>query len=162
MNSSRKCYFYLRSLHHSLEPMNWPRIKEAGFDLNIKREDVPFFITFFRELTAYYDNKATQAPEPYQNYIKEVASFFREQVREMSECTSFQNDTAIYVIPFSDFVASFMLADEAFDQIFNDNAEMAHYFDKALTYYKRFNLLADPTKAQFILDHLPELCFHYD
>ncbi|SDI27094.1 hypothetical protein [Natribacillus halophilus] len=162
MNSTPKRYFYLRSLNHSMEPMTWPRIKEAGFDLNIKREDLPFFITFFRELTQFYDNKAARVTESHRSYIEEVASFFREQAREMSQCTSLQNETSFYVIPFSDFVAAFMLADEAFERIFHDNKQMAHHFDKVLTYYKRFNLKADPVKAQFILEHLPELSYHYE
>ncbi|AXF54953.1 hypothetical protein [Salicibibacter kimchii] len=162
MNHTPKRYFYLRSLNHAVEPITWPKIKEDGFDLSVKREDVPFFITFFRELTDLYENKAVRVPDSYRHYMEEVASFFREQAREMCQCTSLQSESSFYVIPFSDFVAAFMLADEAFERIFQDNEKMVHHFDKVLTYYKRFNLKADPIKAQFILDHLPELSFHYE
>ncbi|QDI90029.1 hypothetical protein EPH95_01610 [Salicibibacter halophilus] len=162
MSKAPKRYFYLRSLNHSIEPITWSKIKEDGFDLTIKREDVPFFISFFRELTGLYENKATRVSESHRIYMEELAAFFREQAREMSQCTSLQSETNVYVIPFSDFVAAFMLADEAFERIFQDNEKMAHHFDKVLTYYKRFNLKADPMKAQFILDHLPELSFHYE
>ncbi|EZH67535.1 hypothetical protein DH09_06285 [Bacillaceae bacterium JMAK1] len=162
MTLSRKRYFYSRSLHHSLEPMNWPRIKEIGFDLNIKREDLPFFISFFRDLEQYYTDKSQLVQESYQVYMEEVASFFRDQSNEMIYCSSIQTEAKTYVIPFTDFVAAFMLADEAFERIFDDNKNTDQQFDKVLTYYKRFNLLADATKAQFILDHLPELVLHDD
>ncbi|GAK11136.1 hypothetical protein ACE1TF_13025 [Geomicrobium sp. JSM 1781026] len=162
MDTSRKRYFYCRSLHHSLEPMNWPRIKENGFDLNIKREDLPFFITFFRELHSYYADRASWVPESYQRYMDEIAQFFKEQSNEMIYCSSIQTEAKSYVIPFTDFVAAFMLADEAFERIFKESKQMEHHFEKVLTYYKRFNLLADANKAQFILDHLPELVYHHD
>ncbi|GAK01829.1 hypothetical protein JCM19037_16 [Geomicrobium sp. JCM 19037] len=130
MDTSRKRYFYCRSLHHSLEPMNWPRIKENGFDLNIKREDLPFFITFFRELHSYYADRASWVPESYQRYMDEIAQFFKEQSNEMIYCSSIQTEAKSYVIPFTDFVAAFMLADEAFERIFKESKQMEHHSRK--------------------------------
>ncbi|WP_018922355.1 hypothetical protein [Salsuginibacillus kocurii] len=157
MEVGSKAYYYQPSTFHRMEVMTLDRIRSLGFDLKVSRADLPFFIGFFRKLTAYYQEKKKQVPPNYKTYMEEAAYFFEWQCEQMVHTSSIQSSSPFYVIPFTDLVAALMLSDQVFDRVFEDWNELSNGFDQILTYYRRFMLKVDPSKAQFILDHLEEL-----
>ncbi len=157
MKSYQRKFFYLGSHHGILEPMTMDRVREAGFDLQVEKDDFPYFISFCREWHSFFEEKAREVNPLYRPYIKEAALFFDEQVEQITLCTAPHYDSTSYQVPFTDLVYSLMLAYDAFDHVLEAYNHMPAHFETGLKYYRTFAFLSDPVKAQFILNHLPDL-----
>ncbi|WP_240375498.1 hypothetical protein [Bacillus piscicola] len=157
MKAYRRKFYYLGSNHRKMEPISMDRIRQAGFDVNVLKKDLPYFISFCREWRSFFNNEAKNMHPLYRPYIEEAAAFFDEQIEQMTLCTAPQYDSDSYIVPFTELVSALMLAYNAFDRVLDVYQSMPVHFDKALTYYRQFNVYSDVDKAQFILNHLPDL-----
>ncbi|WP_375535495.1 hypothetical protein [Alteribacillus sp. HJP-4] len=133
------------------------RIRQAGFDITILRDDLPYMISFSREWRTFFEDMAKDVHPLYRPYIEEASSFFDSQVEQMTLCTAPHHDSKTYIIPLTDLVSALMLAYNAFDKVLDEYESMPAHFETALKYYRQFMLRADADKAQFILNHLPDL-----
>ncbi|SDH44364.1 hypothetical protein [Alteribacillus bidgolensis] len=157
MKAYRRKFYYLGQNQRTMEPMSMDRIRQAGFDITVKRDDLPYMISFCREWRSFFEKTAKHVHPLYRPYIEESSSFFDEQVEQMTLCTAPHHDTNTYILPFTDLVSALMLAYDAFDRVLDAYQSMPAHFETALKYYRQFSLKSDADKAQFILNHLPDL-----
>ncbi|SFP44796.1 hypothetical protein SAMN05518683_105132 [Salibacterium halotolerans] len=157
MKAYRRKFFYLGINNETLEPMSMDRIRQAGFDLTVSKNDLPYMISFCREWRGFFKEAARGVHPLYRPYIEEAASFFDEQVEQMTLCTAPHHDSMSYILPFTDLVSSLMLAYNAFDRVLEEYEKMPAHFETALKYYRQFAVKSDSDKAQFILNNLPDL-----
>ncbi|RSL33376.1 hypothetical protein D7Z54_10410 [Salibacterium salarium] len=157
MKAYRRKFFYLGINQETLEPMSMDRIKQAGFDITVMKNDLPYLISFCREWRTFFEDAAKNVNPLYRPYIEEAATFFDEQVEQMTLCTAPHHDSNTYILPFTDLVSSLMLAYNAFDKVLDEYESMPAHFETALKYYRQFAVKSDSDKSQFILNHLPDL-----
>lgn len=157
MKAYRRKFFYLPLHQEKMEPMSMDRVRQAGFDIVITRDDLPYMISFCREWRSYFEEKAKNVQSVYRPYVEDAAAFFDDQVEQMTLCTSPHHGTDKYILPLTEMVSSLMLAYDAFDRVMDEYHHMPAHFETALKYYRQFKMKVDTNKAQFILNHLPDL-----
>ncbi|SFE36005.1 nucleoside-diphosphate kinase [Alteribacillus iranensis] len=157
MKAYRRKFYYLGANHRRMEPMSMDRIRQAGFDIVIVKEDLPYFISFCREWRTFFENEARNMHPLYRPYIEEASVFFDEQIEQMTLCTSPQYDSPSYILPLTELVSALMHAYNAFDKVLDAYQSMPAHFETALKYNRQFNVHSDVDKSQFILNHLPDL-----
>ncbi|SDH04670.1 hypothetical protein SAMN05192534_101433 [Alteribacillus persepolensis] len=133
------------------------RIRQAGFDIVVDRDDLPYMISFCREWRSFFEQTAKHVHPLYRPYIEESASFFDHQVEQMTLCTAPYHDSKTYVLPLTELVSALMLAYDVFDRVLDAYQHMPAHFETALKYYRQFSVKTDVDKSQFILNHLPDL-----
>ncbi|RKD69756.1 hypothetical protein ATL39_3183 [Sinobaca qinghaiensis] len=157
MKAYRRKFYYVGTSQTTMEPMSMDRIRQAGFDITIIKDDLPYLISFCREWRSLFEKKAKSVDPLYRPYVEEAAAFFDDQVEHMTLCTASHHDSKTYNMPITDLVGALMLAYDAFDRVLDEYNNMPAHFETALKYYRQFSSRSDAEKSQFILNHLPDL-----